>query len=448
MSVILLLVLFIFPLGLLSYGIATKKKLIIKGACTLFTVFLFLIFFIISLISGDSWFWPYFGNKSTWLIPIALAGLLYIIICLIWGYYKTKAQKIVLILFAFAFVVYVTAIGGYIGYQSSILVVKEADSEIPLYDFAPFAENTLAASLDEESNLKFTDNLPRLDGATALYPLYASFARAVYPYGDPDTTYFTYDDANYPATENSDEERALVICSSTSMAFENLVNGSIDIAFLMGVSEEQQKIADNKGLTLKLTPIGKEGFIFIVNSKNKITNLTVDEIKGIYSGKITDWGSVGDGTYKGTIDVYQRPEGSGSQTALEKIMGDTQIIPAKEEEIYEFMRGLYIAVSDYKNYKTSIGYSFRYYIETMLNDKEKNKVTLLSINGIAPTVENIANGTYPFADTFYAVTIENREPTSEAEKKRLENAELLLEWVQGEQGQELVGKTGYVRVND
>ena len=58
---------------------------------------------------------------------------------------------------------------------------------------------------------------------------------------------------------------------------------------------------------------------------------------------------------------------------------------------------------------------------------------LLEINGAAPTVENIENGSYPLASSFYAVTRGDAD----------ENTLALLDWICGAQGQTLVEKTGY-----
>ena len=65
------------------------------------------------------------------------------------------------------------------------------------------------------------------------------------------------------------------------------------------------------------------------------------------------------------------------------------------------------------------------------------KVKLLAINGVEPTIENIENGTYPLASSFYAVT------RSDAD----ENTRALVEWICGPQGQALVEKTGYTPIN-
>ena len=53
------------------------------------------------------------------------------------------------------------------------------------------------------------------------------------------------------------------------------------------------EVAKRLGKKLKLTPIGKEAFVFFVNEKNPVKSLAADEIKGIYAGDITNWRAVG-----------------------------------------------------------------------------------------------------------------------------------------------------------
>ena len=60
---------------------------------------------------------------------------------------------------------------------------------------------------------------------------------------------------------------------------------------------------------------------------------------------------------------------------------------------------------------------------------------MLKINGIAPTNENVRNGSYPIRTPIYAVTYEGQEN---------ENVQIFLDWVLGPQGQELLEKSGYV----
>ena len=76
-------------------------------------------------------------------------------------------------------------------------------------------------------------------------------------------------------------------------------------------------------------------------------------------------------------------------------------------------------------------YSFRYYVEGMF---KHNGVKLISINGIAPTVENIRNSTYPFTGPLYAITAGTDNP----------NVLRLIEWFLSPQGQDMLKRVGYV----
>jgi phosphate transport system substrate-binding protein len=302
--------------------------------------------------------------------------------------------------------------------------------EIDLSLYKPFDANTLAKDLNEESSLKLTENMPRLDGATALYPLYSAFARAVYPEGD----YAPYKDFFDPNSER------IVACSKTGGAFENLIEGAADVVFLMGVSDNQRELAEGNGLELRLTPIGREAFVFFVNRYSFISNITSRDIVRIYSGEITNWREVGGPNDE--ILAYQRPAESGSQTALLKVMGGVPLDPTPNEDLVSTMKTMFDTVANYKNYRNSLGYSFLYYISEMITEK---KVKFLSIDGIEPNKENIVNGSYPFAEDFYAVTAKRDGKYLNAE--RTENIDRFIDWVLSPQGQYLTEETGFAAIN-
>ncbi|MFJ7913712.1 MULTISPECIES: substrate-binding domain-containing protein [unclassified Lysinibacillus] len=135
-----------------------------------------------------------------------------------------------------------------------------------------------------------------------------------------------------------------------------------------------------EGLTFDMTPIGREAFVFFVNHKNSVENLSLEQLKQIYAGKITNWHEVGG--ENAAIRAFQRPADSGSQTALERMMGDIPIMEAPAENVATGMGGSIHEVSQYRNYKNAIGYTFRFYSTEMVNNHE---IKLLSIDGIAPT---------------------------------------------------------------
>jgi phosphate transport system substrate-binding protein len=128
---------------------------------------------------------------------------------------------------------------------------------------------------------------------------------------------------------------------------------------------------------------------------------------------------------------FQRPDGSGSQTMMLKVMGDVPLAKPQKEEFQISMGGIVNRVADYRNYGNSIGFSFRYYVEGMF---KHDGVKLLKINGIEPTAANIQGGKYPLIGQIVIITADSENP----------NVQKLTDWFLSPQGQELVEKVGYV----
>ncbi len=348
-------------------------------------------------------------------IPLAIVGavILYVwIVMMMFHFFKTRQRKI-----WFGSLVAVTLLGAAVwpmmhAYKESISTV---DAEVEVHYYEPFlvGHESKLSVLDEAATLELKDNLPRIDGATALYPLYASFVQAVYP----EKEYIPYDSE--------------VMVNTTPVAYDNLYSGEVDMIFAAGPSDAQIKVAKSKGLELKLTPIGREAFVFFVNQKNPVENLELQQIQQIYAGNIKNWEEVGGNNE--AIRAFQRPVDSGSQTALERLMGDVPIMDAPEENVPEGMGGIISEVSKYRNYKNAIGYTFRYYSTEMVGNDE---IKLLAINGVEPTKETIRTDEYPIASEFYVITAGTDNP----------NVEKFIDWILSPQGQELVEKVGYVPV--
>ena len=159
-----------------------------------------------------------------------------------------------------------------------------------------------------------------------------------------------------------------------------------------------------------------------------IEDITFEQIQQIYAGELTQWEALGVKGL-GNVRAFQRDAGSGSQSTLVRLMGEKPLMTPPKADVVDGMGGIIEQTADYKNYKNAIGYSFRFYATQMVKN---DQIKLLKINGVAPTMENIENGTYPLASHFYAVT---RSDASENTKK-------LLEWILSAQGQELIERTG------
>jgi phosphate transport system substrate-binding protein len=295
--------------------------------------------------------------------------------------------------------------------------------DIDYHEYEPFSDNSKAAVLQEEATLKLGDNLPLLDGATALYPVYASFVRAVYP-REPPKGY----DYKMPAAD-SGIRGPIIRCTQTPAAFDNLINGRVDIIFCAEPSKSQTAAARQRGLEFNMTPIGKDAFVFFVHKDNPVNNITSSQIRNIYSGNITNWRDLGG--RDGEIIPYQRPADSGSQTILESIMGDTPLVEPKKENVAGGMGEIIEQTAVYKNYPDALGFSFLFFTTEMARN---NKIKLLSIDGVPPARETIRTNGYPFSGTFYAISAGNES----------ENTKKFIAWILSAQGQYLVEKTGYV----
>ena len=303
--------------------------------------------------------------------------------------------------------------GLYRMHQKSITI--NTTPNINVNEYLPFDENSRIVRLDHAS-LQLTDHLPRLDGAAAVFPVYSAFVPAVYP----DTV---------TLSEKAGQVESAFHYSNTVEGYRRLAEKRIDIFFGAYPSEEQRAYAEENHTTLEYIPIGYEAFVFFVNRENPVNTLTEDQIRSIYSGDIANWSEVGGENRK--IIAYQRNQGSGSQSMLVRFMGDTPIMEPPTEQVQDLMDGIIHTVSNYKNNAGAIGFSFRYYLDTLIANPD---VKMLSINGVYPSVENIKSGAYAIVTPLYAVTYRECEN---------ENVSRLIDWILSDEGQFIIEETGY-----
>ena len=296
--------------------------------------------------------------------------------------------------------------------SSTVESIDTAPS-IDVSQYLPFNENSQIVKLDSKT-LKLTENLPIIDGATAAFPVYSAFVNAVYP-----NTTQLYDD--------------VFKYNTTTQGYKALAERETDIFIGAGPSAKQIDYALECGTTFEYTQLGWEAFVFFVHKDNPITSLTVEQIKKIYTGEITNWKELGGNDEE--IIPFQRDEGSGSQTMMLRFMAGTPLVTPETEQMVGFMGGIVERVANYKNKTNSIGYSFRYYLEGIVRHPD---IKMIAIDGIAPTAENIKNNTYPIVTPVYAVTY-NDNPNP--------NVAIFVEWMLSEEGQYIIRESGYVGMN-
>lgn len=280
---------------------------------------------------------------------------------------------------------------------------------------APAAKVMQDITLQGGASLKMAEELPVLDGATALYPVYNAFAEAVY---------------DKEAVTND-----TVVCTNTPNAYRSIMQGTCDIIFVAGPSQRQKQAAEEAGVELVYTPIGREAFVFLVGKSNPISGLSQQQLKNIYSGKTAHWKTLG-WEEGGDIIAFQRPEGSGSQTGLQNMMGNLPIQkprPLPDNSLVGQGSMMQQISVEWGGVQPAIGYSYRYYANVMYPNGDTK---MLAIDGVYPSEDSIRDGTYPFSSCFYAVT--NGQPEGNVKK--------LLDWILSDEGQYLIEQTGYVRV--
>ena len=282
---------------------------------------------------------------------------------------------------------------------------------VDVSQFLPFDEDSKLARTGASIHFSEGDDLPVLDGAAALVPVYASVIDNIYPEGCVTYKGGSFSDDNKYG-ENFADDSAMKY-QNTIRGFDAVVDGSVDLFFTAHPSEEQMNTAKEKGVELEIVPVGLEAFVFFVNKNNPVDGLTADQIRKIYRGEITNWKEVG-GPAK-AINPLTRIKGSGSQTMMDKFM-ENDIHPSKN--VFSILGA-------------SIGYSFRYYLSGMVAD---NNVKMLAIDGVYPDSENIKNGSYPLTVNFYVVY--RKDNTNENVKK-------LVDWLLSEEGKRMIEACGY-----
>ncbi|MBQ8642811.1 MAG: substrate-binding domain-containing protein [Clostridia bacterium] len=265
-----------------------------------------------------------------------------------------------------------------------------------------------------DSSLQLTDDLPILDGAAALVPVYAAIVNNVYPAGS-----VTYEGGEFSDDGYTGENFAADSCmqyKNTVRGYQAIADGTTDILFCAAPSEEQKQYAAEKNAELVYVPVGLEAFVFFVNENNPVDNLTTEQIRSIYAGEIRSWEEVG-GAVR-AINPVTRLAGSGSQSAMDAFMGERKIA----------------GKSPFAVTGAAIGFSFRCYMDGIVGN---TAVKMLSLNGVYPSAENIQNGTYPVIAEFYAIYRADNPN---------KNIPVLIDWILSEEGQTIIEESGYVRI--
>jgi phosphate transport system substrate-binding protein len=258
------------------------------------------------------------------------------------------------------------------------------------------------------------ENYPFIDGSTANMPLMAHLYAKI---------------CGVPLEE---AEKRMQISAGTSEAWRGMMWEGIDLIIAYEAPVAVMDELESDGIELEITPLGRDGLVFLVNKENPVESLTVEEINSIYTGKIIDWAELGG--VAGPIAAYQRNEDSGSQTMFKKLLAP-EPMAAPTELIPGSMGGLIEAIADFDGSGAAIGFSVYYYADLM---HQNPNLKLLKIDGVAPSKETIGSGAYPLINDFFVVI--------RASEQQGSHARLLRDWLISPEGAALLEEANYVPV--
>ena len=284
-------------------------------------------------------------------------------------------------------------------------------------DPTPTSEPTVPPATVSAQVLALREHLPIMDGSTSLIPLEAGIRAAIF-------------DVSMEEATNQ------VAHSSTWGSFYNLLDGTAELIFSCPLSRDQWDIAAERGIALELVPVAMEGFVFVVNAANPVDTLTQQQLRDIYSGRITNWSEVGGRDEP--IIPYQRNTESGSQNYMIEFMGDVPLMDAPVEMRPATMEGLMDVVAINDNASGAIGYSVYAYAADMYGNG--NEIKFIRVDGVAPDKRSMAAGEYPLLGKNYAIYRADAPADSPVRS--------LVDWITSYDGQTAIAKAGYVTLTD
>ena len=280
---------------------------------------------------------------------------------------------------------------------------------------APEPPASSAASEVTAAPFLTVEDFPALDCSTACIPLMAQMLA--------DTTGMDLEEA-----------QSIISVSTTAYAWESfgLYNTDTKMLVVYEAPDSVKEELEAANVQLEQKPIGVDALVFIVNEDNPVTDLTQQQLRDIYAGKITNWKDVGGQDLD--IVAFQRRSDSGSQTLFQKLLiqggklmdPPTELAPTAMGELVD-------SLAAYNNSANAIGFSVYYYIDQMYSQPG---LRLLSVDGVMPSNDTLADGSYPLCNDFYAVI----RPDAAADSPERQ----LYDWLDTEAGQACIKKAGYV----
>lgn len=213
--------------------------------------------------------------------------------------------------------------------------------------------------------------------------------------------------------------------SGTGIAM--LISGETDIGAMSRLPKTSElEQADDAGVDVHITVVGVDGIVIVVHLDNPVSELTIEQITGIYNGTYTNWQDVGGDDQD--IKVVERDANSGTHDFFNEFFLDGGDVPQDEVADHAQTASHPETVNIIRTEENAIGYIGLAYLDDTMKD--------VAINGVSPSVSAIISGDYPVARDLYLVT--NGVPTGLAAQ--------FIDFLLGIEGQSIVYYVGYIPV--
>lgn len=194
----------------------------------------------------------------------------------------------------------------------------------------------------------------------------------------------------------------------------------------------EEKLDADKAKELSDHKVVAQGFAVAVNKKNKVQNLTKEQIQNIFSGKITNWKDVGGDDM--TIEIVHRPSSSGTRaTFVKTILGGDKELENDAIGTTQDTNGAVL-----KSMEESVGAISYLALAYMSGDEAKDKVSAVKIDGIEASIDNITTGKYVFWAYGHMYT------KGEATK----DEKAFIEYIMSEDNKSVLEELGYISGSD
>lgn len=205
--------------------------------------------------------------------------------------------------------------------------------------------------------------------------------------------------------------------TGSSAGVEAVTNGTADIGDVSRALTDEEKAG---GLVENIVAL--DGIAVVTDTANTATNLTTQQLKDIYTGKITNWSEVGGADQN--IVVIGRESGSGTRDAFEEILDI-----ADQCQLARTLNETGAVAAAVQSTPGAIGY--------ISLDALNDKVKALQLDGVAPSEETVKDGSYTLQRPFVMAT---KGEISEQSAQ----VQAVFEFINSDAGQEVISSVGLV----